>query len=62
MFIYFNLKFTFSCGLPTSRLIPDQFKWCSAAVANAAFVVGVIVDIVVYLAVVLHRAPVPAFG
>ena len=40
MFICFNLKFIFSCGLPTWRLIPDQFKWCSAAAANVAFVVS----------------------
>ena len=38
VFICFNLKFTFSCGLPTWRLIPDQFKWCSAAAGNVAFV------------------------
>ena len=54
-------KFTFSCGLPTRRLIPGQFKWCSAVAANVAFVVSVIVDIILYPAVVLHRAPVPAF-
>ena len=48
--------------MPTQRLIPDQFKWCSAAAANVAFVVSVIVDIVLYPAVVLHRAPVQAFG
>ena len=28
---------------------------------NVAFVVSVIVDVVLYPAVVLHRAPVPAF-
>ena len=54
--------FTFSCGLPTWRFIPDQFKWCSAAAANVAFVASVIVDVVLYPAVVLHRTPVPAFG
>ena len=48
--------------LPTWRLIPDQFKWCSAAAANVAFVVSVIVDVDLYPAVVLHHAPVPAFG
>ena len=48
--------------LSTRRLIPDQFKWCIAAAANVAFVVSVIVDIVLYLAIVLQRAPVPAFG
>ena len=62
MFSCFDLKFTFSCGLPTSRLIPDQFKWCIEAAANVAFVVSVIVDIVLYPMVVLHRVPVPAFG
>ena len=54
--------FTFSCGLPTRRLIPDQFKWRSAGAAIVAFFVSVIVDVVLYPAVVLHRAPVPAFG
>ena len=54
--------FTFSCGLPTWRLIPDQFKWCSAGVAIFMFVANVIVNVVLYPAVVLHRAPVPAFG
>ena len=43
VFICFNLKFTFSCSLPTWRLIPDQFKWCSAAAANVAFVVSVVI-------------------
>ena len=55
-------KFTFSCGMPTRRLIPDQFKWCRAAAVNVAFVMSVPGDIVLYPAVVLHRAPVPAFG
>ena len=54
--------FTFSCGLPTRRLIPDQFKWCSAAAANVAFVMSVHGDIALYPAVALHGAPVPAFG
>ena len=31
-------------------------------VANVGFVVSVIVDVVLYPTVVLHRAPVPAFG
>ena len=62
MFICFNLKFTFSCGLPTWRLFPNQFKWCSATAANVAFVVSVIVDVVLYPVVGLHRAPVPGFG
>ena len=52
----------YSCGLPTWRLIPDQFKWCNGAAANVAFVVSVIIDIVLYPAVVLHQMPVPAFG
>ena len=60
--ICFHLKFTFSCGLPTWKLIPYQFKWCSAGAANVAFVVSVIVDVVLCPAVVLHRVPVPAFG
>ena len=42
--------------------IPDQFNWCIAAAVNIAIVVSVIVDVVLYPAVVLHRAPVPAFG
>ena len=58
----FDLTFTFSCGLPTWRLISDQFKWCIAAAGNVAIVVSVIVDVVLYPAVLLHRAPVPAFG
>ena len=37
VFICLNLKLTFSCSLPTWRLIPDQYKWCIAAAANAAF-------------------------
>ena len=56
----FDLTFTFPSGLPTRRLIPDQFKWRIAASANVAIVVSVIVDVVLYPAVLLHRAPVPA--
>ena len=52
--ISFNLMmFTFSGDLPTWRLIPDQ--WCSAGSAIVAFVVSVIVNVAMYLAVVLHR-------
>ena len=36
--------------------------WCIAAAANVAIVVSVIVDVVLYPVVLLHRAPVPAFG
>ena len=54
--------FTFSCGLPTWRLIPDQFKWCSAGTTIVEFLVSVIIDVVLYPAVVLHHATVPAFG
>ena len=36
--------------------IPDQFKWCSAAAANVAFVVSVIVDVVLYRGCVASRA------
>ena len=61
MFICFNLKFTFSCGLPTSKLIPDQFKRCIAAAANVAFVISVCRYSPVP-AVVLHHVHVPAFG
>ena len=31
--------FTFSFRVPTWRLIPDQFKWCSAGAAIVAIVV-----------------------
>ena len=41
---------------------PDQFKWCVAAASNVAIVVSVIVDVVLYLAVVLHRTPVPCLA
>ena len=36
--------------------------WCIAAAANVAIVVSLIVNVVLYLAVMLHRARVPAFG
>ena len=49
MFSCFDLKFKFPCGLPTWRLIPDQFKWYIAAAANVVFVSSVIVDIVLYV-------------
>ena len=47
----FWFKITFSCGLPTWRLIPDQFEWCIAAAGMCALVVCVIVNIVMYPAV-----------
>ena len=43
-------------------LIPDQCERCSAGTAIVAFVLSVIADVDLYPAVVLHRAPVPAFG
>ena len=62
-FIVFFMFTVFGIPDIERRLITDRFKWCIAAVANVAFVVSVIVvDIVLYPAVVLHRVPVPAFG
>ena len=73
-FTFFFVFFTFSIfGIPDierrkrNLLIgqpyqPDQFKWCVVAASNVVIVMSVIVDVVLYLAVVLHRAPVPAFG
>ena len=48
---YVNLQLTFSCGLPIWRLIPDQFEWCIAAAGTCAIVVCVIVNVVLYPAV-----------
>ena len=48
---YVDLQFTFSCGLPIWRLIPDQFEWCIAAAGTCAIVVCVIVNVVLYPAV-----------
>ena len=39
-----------------------MFKWCIAATANVAIAVSVIANVVLYPAVMLHRAPVPVFG
>ena len=48
---FFDLKITFSCGLPICRLILDQFEWCIAAAGMCALVVCVIVNVVLYPAV-----------
>ena len=48
---YVDLQLTFSCGLPIWRLIPDQFEWCIAAAGTCAIVVCVIVNVVLYPAV-----------
>ena len=48
---YVDLQLTFSCGLPIWRLIPDQFEWCIASAGTCAIVVCVIVNVVLYPAV-----------
>ena len=54
-------QFTHSLSYPAHNY-SRQCKWCIAAAANVAIVVSEIVNVVLYPAVLLHRAPVPAFG